>query len=443
MSILSIFFLGLGILFSLSLAMLGALSGLLSPLALFSYSIILGVYVRFIFVSSAAYFEGFSSILVSSGGKLESLALADILVFLVFVVIGYSAARGLKAKALSARFASSVDIPKDHVSFIACWILFAGGWIIFLSVLSFEFGSIAQGVELLQRRVQLNSSALIIASIFLTVGLAGLCSMVGKIREKSRLTWLFLVLCGLLHLIFLFMTGGRQLTIVHAITFLVAAFWSPKSRVRLSLRSLFFALVSIPIIIGVMILGLSMRISAQSGQELSESILQISPRIPHLISQTFNTFDLYLGARHYTEVVGYSYGSNFVDILSRFIPRSIWPEKPYTLNLLLRQFYYGDLASGVPPTLIGEFYIALGPIGIAVGGIFYGWLLRCLAYFKVLSLSSPAISATYIYLTLTLTVGTLKTGLEIGVFLCIYFILGMLLVKFLSRVFCFSRVRVH
>ncbi|WP_250930420.1 oligosaccharide repeat unit polymerase [Aporhodopirellula aestuarii] len=124
-------------------------------------------------------------------------------------------------------------------------------------------------------------------------------------------------------------------------------------------------------------------------------------------------------------------GKSFVSWPIAMIPRRLWPSKPKDLNLdyyITENIYHEtpEVTLGVvPPSLCGELFFNFSWPGIAVGGAFYGFLLRLLSarlassqlneqrlltYFIV----SPA--ATYLYnMTYTTPVAlTIVKGTVLG-----------------------------
>ncbi|NQU31898.1 MAG: oligosaccharide repeat unit polymerase [Bacteroidetes bacterium] len=91
---------------------------------------------------------------------------------------------------------------------------------------------------------------------------------------------------------------------------------------------------------------------------------------------TYHTYTIYLFViRDFPTRYNYYYGSSLIKPLLAFFPRSIWPEKPENLTNTLPRLYYGidrgeNYSSGM--TIIGEFYINYGPIGVVVLSTIFG-----------------------------------------------------------------------
>lgn len=75
--------------------------------------------------------------------------------------------------------------------------------------------------------------------------------------------------------------------------------------------------------------------------------------------------------------LGYYYGAFYFRVISNFVPRSIWPEKPVaTEGGVIRRIIAPDATGGYPAGEMQSFYINFGLPGIMVGTLVYGALLR-------------------------------------------------------------------
>lgn len=75
----------------------------------------------------------------------------------------------------------------------------------------------------------------------------------------------------------------------------------------------------------------------------------------------------------YPEMLDHTWGMDHLEILTRPIPRSLWPDKPlvgYANQLGLYDYYAGT--TGISPTLFGSFYEEGGIFGIVLLSILYG-----------------------------------------------------------------------
>ncbi len=83
----------------------------------------------------------------------------------------------------------------------------------------------------------------------------------------------------------------------------------------------------------------------------------------------------------------FSYGWNLAELVTRWIPHSIWPEKPYpaleAMQGVFRQLtthQQGDtgLLDGPSITFLAFWYDILGPVAVVLGGLFTGAMFRTL-----------------------------------------------------------------
>lgn len=75
------------------------------------------------------------------------------------------------------------------------------------------------------------------------------------------------------------------------------------------------------------------------------------------------------------------WGSTFSDLLTWYIPRSWWPNKPKSYAVRFGEDFLPNAPQGVfySPSLPGEFYLNFGKWGLFLGGFLFGYALRWLA----------------------------------------------------------------
>lgn len=101
---------------------------------------------------------------------------------------------------------------------------------------------------------------------------------------------------------------------------------------------------------------------------------------PSGVSNDNSAFDNLFEARTFIgSSVGFRNGRSLISALEQFVPRPLLPKKPDPGDIWFRKVLWGDeFQAGRPYTLIGEFWVDFGTIGIIVGSLGFGWLCRIL-----------------------------------------------------------------
>jgi hypothetical protein len=76
----------------------------------------------------------------------------------------------------------------------------------------------------------------------------------------------------------------------------------------------------------------------------------------------------------YGDELPLKFGSTFLRIFSQFIPRFLWPNKPFDLGIEIGQLFSRDTLSGTPPGFFAEMYMNFSFPGVVLGGLFLGML---------------------------------------------------------------------
>ncbi|WP_158055638.1 O-antigen polymerase [Halorussus halophilus] len=101
------------------------------------------------------------------------------------------------------------------------------------------------------------------------------------------------------------------------------------------------------------------------------------------------------------EQLPFKYGSTFLKWITFPVPRVFWREKPVQLSRYLARVVYGK-SNGTPGTVIAEFYLNYGVIGVVVGMAILGVLLR--AVYVYLVRSEKVLPVTLLYIGVTIYV---------------------------------------
>lgn len=97
--------------------------------------------------------------------------------------------------------------------------------------------------------------------------------------------------------------------------------------------------------------------------------------------------------------VDFLYGKSFASILTAYIPRSIWHDKPHSGAYYCGQMLFGVWWS-IPIGGVSEVYWNFGYLGIIVAYFFWGRLLGYLAVFYKKYNYAPGVATLYIIILL-------------------------------------------
>jgi oligosaccharide repeat unit polymerase len=90
----------------------------------------------------------------------------------------------------------------------------------------------------------------------------------------------------------------------------------------------------------------------------------------------YDAHQMFISIQRYTDMFGLSNGEQLLGALLFFIPRAIWPTKPlgsgHTVISGLNQFYFTNVSA----PLASESYINFGIVGVIIGAIILGKLLK-------------------------------------------------------------------
>ena len=83
----------------------------------------------------------------------------------------------------------------------------------------------------------------------------------------------------------------------------------------------------------------------------------------------------------YGNTLDFKYGSTLTRIITQFIPRFLWANKPLDLGIEIAQLIYPGTKSGIPPGFFGEMYMNFGNLGFILGTLFIGLCLNWVSSF--------------------------------------------------------------
>jgi len=138
----------------------------------------------------------------------------------------------------------------------------------------------------------------------------------------------------------------------------------------------------------------------------------------------------------HTRRVHYEWGSSFGELLYWWIPRVIWPSKPfswsYQFSFILQRYNSTDAGSFAAPTFLGELYLNFGLAGLIAGSVLVGAAARVAYVYFVRQVSSK--SALLIYALVLVHLGQLcESTLAVAVALSLAHILPLTVLLICAR----------
>lgn len=229
-----------------------------------------------------------------------------------------------------------------------------------------------------------------------------------------------------IQLIYLVLSGGRSMIFLLVI----------------SLISIRFKNISLFNYIRIVVVGLTFVIA--SGYIISErykaqnAVAQFEVNTHSIIQAAYTGLpfiDHIALSQIYIDRNGHDYGKTYLSVLTSFIPRSIWPEKPIQLSRKMRNEFYGDIDGGIPPGLFGEALISFGYFGMVAIAMLFG---RALAGIENYSARCPnenirrlRIAVLSALIGLILVRGGIDIGIyRVGIVIIAYLIFEKIMVNF-------------
>jgi oligosaccharide repeat unit polymerase len=235
------------------------------------------------------------------------------------------------------------------------------------------------------------------------------CIVLSLIRSRKfgLRTNLYFGAAALAQCAFLFFSGGRSMLILFLFSMLIIRVKRITAYQAVAMASIATAFV---LISGYMI---AERYRAQGAQA------EFAVTLPAVVQASYTGLpfiDHIALSQIYSERKGHDYGAVYLNSLTAFVPRDLWPDKPVQLSRHVRNEFFGDSEGGIPPGLFGEGFIAFGYPGLLLVAVSFGMLLAALEGY---STSSP--SATVNRLRTAIFSGLIgfvlvRGGIDIGVY---------------------------
>ena len=211
-------------------------------------------------------------------------------------------------------------------------------------------------------------------------------------RNKLNTLSLFLIVTNCLTI---FAWGNR--TIIGFFIFMMAVIYYRKLATLNVRKFVVFALCMLVLANGLRLIREDFR-SEAVGHDVS-SLQTMSAVTAMSLSMHFSQYDgLLLATRDAGKVFKYRDGEDFINSLTAWVPRFLWPNKPTTFNvgLWFRQIYEPSVSNGWPITSIGDWYVNGGLLLV-----FFGCALSISLLSAIDRFSNQGLFSDYLILVFT------------------------------------------
>jgi oligosaccharide repeat unit polymerase len=192
-------------------------------------------------------------------------------------------------------------------------------------------------------------------------------------------------------------------------------------------------------VVAASILGLAQRISAQDNVHFSQGLSAAVTQGPFVVSDSLPLFDHMAIGIAYSAIHGHDSGASLPLALGVFLPDSMWPngnKPPFLPEILGESVVYNGL-SGLPAGLLGEGYLAFGPIGSTLYAFIFG-LIVGLIHRKAAAIHHVGpVRPWLLFQASAFTLITLRTGAQGGLIalqVSLVALTGMVTISRLARV---------
>ncbi|MBK8811514.1 MAG: oligosaccharide repeat unit polymerase [Acidobacteria bacterium] len=364
---------------------------LFHPLVFGVWSYIFPAFVVGAFIITFNMTNNYVMLFVTDPEYTLPLSLVYVSIGFIGVVAGFYLPVGQFAADRLSRFSPKGDWDLDKVWF--------PGVVLTLSGLAISILGILQGVLGFQRVDQVGAfdSVVVFLTYIFNVGYVLLWLAIFQTRKRNGLFYLIIAFLVMMIPLRMALQGGRSSLMLSVISIAVA-FWYSGRRLKWQHTSVFGAILVVSIFIGIIygttfrrIKGSEERINAgdyvgqiaetfdyisraDTSMILSEGFSSMAERIENLSS-------LGVVVANYEKLEPYeeSYGlkNNIVnDLLTSFVPRIVWADKPNTSDPRAYSelyFDYGDNSFAITPfgDLLRNFGVIGIPLGMMIIGVYY------------------------------------------------------------------------
>ncbi|WP_422126840.1 O-antigen polymerase [Thioalkalivibrio sulfidiphilus] len=255
------------------------------------------------------------------------------------------------------------------------------------------------------------------------------------IYSRSIVIDLFVIATIILVMVGLMLLGGRGMLVQYLLSLLLVRLLGrghDGKSLEASVRQWSYAIVLGVFSSIAIVVGLAARVAAQQGLEMAAVLEDQVESVVRALTSTIPILDSYVISMLFVARHGHDYGSHFLDYFTRFIPRAWWAEKPDLLGIQIRESFWGDTVTGIPPTYFGEFYISWGLIGVLIAGFVFGGMLRYAYKVERTILNNPGLLTAYAVLLPLVLFTLIRSGLEVAYMRILIYLVLIVMLNFLG-----------
>jgi len=193
------------------------------------------------------------------------------------------------------------------------------------------------------------------------------------LRSGGRVPWVMLGALGLTAALIPFLASSRESIVFLLLGLMIVL----HSYGRLRLRALMVFAATALMLFSLMT---GLRAASQGGADSLEA-----PNALIALGESGNGLSL-IGTTHIIQGVPermpYQFGATYLTWITAPVPRRLWPDKPdISLGKQVREQIMGQpvIRSGRPPSVMGEGWMNIGPLGFGITSLLFGYALRLLA----------------------------------------------------------------
>jgi oligosaccharide repeat unit polymerase len=314
---------------------------------------------------------------------------------LVCFIVGYRSRAGVRVSALLPRFSNEWQ-HRRVVLTVLVYTLLGIGSLWFALARSGAVGMLSS--VLVGRRLLAQAGTWAIGWGVVLVHVATL--IVGAYWARTRRLGALLAASVAFSMGAVIVVGGRETFVVDLLALLVMFHYLRRGTRRLSLGTVAtMAAFACLAVLFIVVLGAA-RKEAVTGQDIYAVDLVSAGAIRRVLTMfmsEFGQFDWFVIVLGITPaVIPFQFGKTYLELAAWFVPRAIWPGKPWPISYVVHSAVGGSSA-GMPFTMIGEMYLNFHVPGIVIGMALFGVLLKTLYVYLRTNRDSLGIVLVYAY----------------------------------------------